>query len=186
MANKQTKEEKDEQDELFQIAAKLKKNVHRGYPDKNPNHWKAFLHAYAMVGTITAAAQMAGICRRAVTKKLSEDPKFMEDFENAKEEFINLLETECYRRACEGIVVPVIHKGEVVEVWVDINGKIVGSSDPRKHKKAVLMEHKKSDLLMMFSLKSLRPNVYRDNQKIDITSDDKPIKAYVGINPDAV
>jgi hypothetical protein len=145
---------------------------------------RAFLAAYAMVGTIKEACNMSGCDDFQIRTRMKRYPEFADQVEQAKEEFIQSMESEAIRRAGKGLIQPVVYKGQVVEVWIDKDGNIVLPGDPAATKKVPLMEHKKSDLLMMFLLKSYRPSVYRENQKIDITSGDKPVKAYMGFNPD--
>jgi hypothetical protein len=114
----------------------------------------AFLEAYAKIGTVVHAAQHVGLPRRTHYKWLQKDPNYAKHFAEAEEEAIQLLEREARRRAMVGIEEPVYYKGEVC-------GTV------RKY----------SDVLLMFLLKSKRPDTYRDHQAVDVAIDLQPIDA---------
>jgi len=103
------------------------------------NKKPAFLAAYAECGTITQAAEIAGIDRVTHYRWLKDDPEYAKAFEEAHEKSVERLEQEARRRAVEGWEEPVFHKGKVV-------GKV------RKY----------SDTLLIFLLKGAAPEKYKD------------------------
>jgi len=107
---------------------------------------RAFLAAFAECGTVTHAAEIAGISRRMVQYWKKDDPEFAEAFRIAEEKAADRLEQEAWRRAIEGVAEPVYHKGEVV-------GYI----------------QKFSDTLLIFLLKGVRPEKYRERVSQEIT-----------------
>jgi hypothetical protein len=98
-----------------------------------------FLEHFKTTGNVTISARAQGISRQSVYIWINDDPKFAKDFENAKEEALDLMEAECRRRAEAGTLRPVFHQGEVC-------GEI------REY----------SDTLMIFFLKGNRPEKYKD------------------------
>jgi hypothetical protein len=104
---------------------------------------RAFLAAFASCGILTPAAKKAKVARAQhyVWKK---DPEYSAAFEEATDEACELLEAEARRRAATGTLKPVFYQG-----------KKCGS----------VREY--SDVLLMFLLKSLKPERYRDNAKIE-------------------
>ena len=73
----------------------------------------AFLAAYAQIGIITKAAEIAGIHRNNHRHWLKEDREYAEAFQGAHEEACDNIEAEMRRRAIEGVQKPVFYKGEV-------------------------------------------------------------------------
>jgi len=108
---------------------------------------RAFLAAYALQGTITSAAEAAGVSRQMHQKWMRKD-NYRVAFEAAYEEFCEKLELEAIRRAHDGWDEPVYQGGELVG-----------------HKR------KFSDALIQFLLKGAKPDKYRDNQKIEHAGD---------------
>lgn len=101
---------------------------------------RAFLAAYAECGTVTHAAEYAGISRDTHYEWLKDDA-YRQAFEEAYEEAIEHLEVEARRRAASGVDEPVFYLGQQV-------GAV------RKY----------SDNLLMFLLKAARPERYKDRQ----------------------
>jgi transposase-like protein len=104
---------------------------------------RLFLEAFAQAGTITQAAKSVGINRDCHYSWLSNDPEYGLAFDDAQEQAIERLEAEMLRRGVEGVEEPVFHGG--VEV-----GTI------RRY----------SDTLLIFALKGLRPERYRERISI--------------------
>lgn len=65
-----------------------------------------FIAAYGETGTITAAADLAGIHRSTHYDWLKTDAAYAGRFEAAKEEAAERLEAEARRRAVEGVLEP--------------------------------------------------------------------------------
>lgn len=108
---------------------------------------RAFLVAYAESGNVTLAATAAQIDRATHYKWLAADESYAEAFYEAGEAAADLLEKEARRRAVEGVERPVFHKGEEC-------GRI------REY----------SDHLLMFLLKGVRPEKYRE--RIHVLTED--------------
>jgi hypothetical protein len=97
------------------------------------------LSAYVEHGTIFHACEAASISRRTHYDWLKADPGYSAAFEDAKDAVADGLEQEAAHRAKEGWLEPVYYKGEVC-------GQV----------------RRFSDLLMIFLLKGLRPEKYRE------------------------
>lgn len=105
------------------------------------NWRKAFLAVLAETGRITVAAKAVGMGRSNIYQYKRSDQAFAAAWEQALDEYADLLEDEARRRATEGDEEDVYYKGEKVGV--------------RK---------KKSDILLMFELKARRPHLYRESR----------------------
>ena len=115
-------------------------------PRSIPQHKKElFLSEYSRLGTILKAAPAADIDRKTHYNWLKSDPEYAELFERVKEDYLEKLEAEADRRAVEGTLRPVFHQGTEC-------GQI----------------REFSDVLLIFRLKCLAPEKYRENQKIDL------------------
>lgn len=110
-------------------------------PAHKPAHEKraAFLEAYALVGNVSDAAQHAGVGRRTHYEWMN-DPDYAAAFHHAQEQAADRLEREAVRRATAGVEKTVWYKGEPVGT-----------------------ERVYSDVLLIFLLKGLRPEKFRDN-----------------------
>lgn len=107
---------------------------------------RAFLLAYAEIGTVLHAAEAAGVSRRQHQRWVHEDAEYAAAFADAKAEVIEVYERELHRRAVEGVEKPVWRGGEQV-----------GS----------IREY--SDVLLIFRMKALAPERYRDNHRVEHT-----------------
>lgn len=112
------------------------------------------------------ACEVAGVGRSSHYRWLEKDPEYRVAFELAQEDAADILEAEAYRRAVEGVEKPVgWHKGK-----------------PGGH----VREY--SDVLLMFQLKALRSEKYRERVElrgalasIDLTKlSDRLLKAEQG------
>lgn len=104
---------------------------------------RAFLAAFAEVGTLTRAAEIVGMDRNTHYYWLADEKEgelYRELFEDAKKQAADRLEQEARRRAVEGTQKPVFQ-----------GGKQVG----------VVQEY--SDTLLIFLMKGAMPEKYRDN-----------------------
>ena len=104
---------------------------------------RAFLAAYCRVGTISEAARIAGVNRLSHYDWMVRDERYAEVFEQAQEIAADYLEAVARQRATEGWLEPVFYHGEVV-------GYV----------------RKFSDQLLMFTLRALRPEKFRENATI--------------------
>lgn len=107
---------------------------------------RAFLVAFAQCGNVAQAAELAGIHRTTHYDWLGSDPQYAAAFVEAEDEAADRLEQEARRRAVEGVrrEKSYYYKGERVGVDVETDY---------------------SDTLLIFLLKGLRPEKYRDNVK---------------------
>lgn len=104
---------------------------------------EAFILAFAQMGNVSKACAKAKISRQTVYRHKKEDETFAELWSEAEDIYVELLEAEADRRARGGTLKPVFYKGEKV-----------GS----------VREY--SDTLLMFRLKALRPDKYRENSAV--------------------
>lgn len=105
---------------------------------------RKFLTEFARRGSVTGAALAAGITRLQHYSWLRDDKQYAEAFADAEDMAIEALEAEVRRRGHEGVIEPVFYQGKPV-------GGI------RKY----------SDVLLMFLLKALRPDKYRENVNVN-------------------
>ena len=104
--------------------------------------WSTFLAVLRDTGQITAAATAAGVHRATVYRHLREYPQFKEQFDDAREQAVDALEAEAWRRAKDGVP----------------RQKMVGEE------KVVEIEY--SDNLLKFLLQAHRPAIYRPIQTL--------------------
>jgi len=102
---------------------------------------KAFLSALEATGSVTEASTAAKISRVTVYAHRKSDEVFAKEWDDALDRAADTLEDEARRRAIEGTEEPVFHKGVKV-------GTI----------------RKKSDVLLMFLLKGIRPQRWRESR----------------------
>ena len=112
------------------------------------NWHAAFLEAFAQCGITNLAARQVKISPITVEHTRQRNHKFREAYAAAKENATQMLEAEMMRRAKIGIDKPVTVAGQ----------------------REVIKEY--SDTLLIFMLKSLRPQVYRDNYQVALTNPD--------------
>lgn len=119
---------------------------------------KAFLAAYAACGNIAQAARLAKIHRSDHFRWVKQSEKYAQAFTEAQDEAVEQLEAEARRRAFAGIRKPVIYKGELCyrRAYNPATCKVENVGGP-----LVLREY--SDVLLIFLLKGMRPEKYRDN-----------------------
>ena len=103
-----------------------------------------FLAVYAEMGVIKRACKVAGVGRSSHYEWMEDNPAYRAAFEAAKEDAADTLEAEVFRRAVTGVEKPV--------GWY----KGVAGGKVREY----------SDLLLMFQLKALRPEKYRE--RVDV------------------
>lgn len=118
------------------------KRTTRRTPKKD---WRpAFLGALADGASITRAAEVAKVGRRTAFDHRHQDEDFALAWHEAAEAGADKLEDEARRRAAEGVLKPVYQ-----------GGKLVGE----------IREY--SDTLLIFLLKGKRPEVFRENVKVE-------------------
>lgn len=121
-----------------------------GHPKK-----RAFLAAFAETGNISLSCQAAGVRRSTYYEWTEHDGAFGVALAAAREAAIDKLEEEARRRAVEGVT---------RETGVYHNGKLIATE----------VEIKYSDTLLIFLLKGLRPEKYRE--RMDVTGTGAVVK----------
>jgi hypothetical protein len=107
-----------------------------------------FIEALSRTANVTAACEIVGLPRMRAYYWRSCDPVFCAGWDEALERGLDALEDEVMRRAKDGIAEPIYCKGRVV-------------GETRRY----------SDRLAMFILKSRRPEVWGDRQRLDVKND---------------
>lgn len=115
----------------------------RRTPEKARLDW---LTAFEKTGTVTHACREADVPRRTVYDWRHKHEDFALAWADIEEATTEAMEREAFRRAVEGVVEPLYQGGKHM-------------TDVRKY----------SDTLLIFMLKSRRPEKYRDNVKIEHT-----------------
>jgi hypothetical protein len=121
---------------------------------------RAFLAAYARIGAVASAANIAKIARKSHYRWLA-DPGYRGAFEDAQQEVLEHFEAELVKRAVDGDEEYVIYQGARCQEEV---------VDPQTGEVTMqaLKIKRKSDLLLMFLLKKLDRS-YRENSKVELT-----------------
>ena len=101
---------------------------------------RAFLAVYGKMGVVKRACEVAQVARSSHYEWMEKNPAYRRAFEEAQEDAADTLEAEVYRRAVKGVRKPI--------GWY----KGVAGGFVREY----------SDLLLMFRLKALRPEKYRE------------------------
>lgn len=111
---------------------------------KSRKDWKpAWLEAFRKTGMVTAACRETGVGRRTVYNARV-DEEFAAAWDEVEHETTDAMEREAFRRAVEGTTEPVVSAGKHV-------------TDVQKY----------SDTLLIFMLKSRRPEKFRENVKVE-------------------
>lgn len=105
---------------------------------------RSFLAVYAEMGVIKRACKVAGVGRSSHYEWMEANQAYRRAFEAAQEDAADNLEAEVYRRAVKGVRKPT--------GWY----KGVAGGYVREY----------SDLLLMFALKALRPEKYRERVEV--------------------
>lgn len=108
---------------------------------------RAMLVALARLGCVTHAAEVAGVARPVHYLWLKDCPAYAAEADRAQTWHVEQLEAEADRRALEGVLEPVVSGGQVV-AW----------------------RRRYSDTLLMFRLKALRPETYRERTETKIAA----------------
>jgi hypothetical protein len=121
------------------------KRAARRTPKRKKADWRPkFLKAFAETGTVIEAAKKAGVGRRTVYDERQRNETFALKWAEIEEWTTEEMEQEARRRAVLGVEEPVFYKGELV-------------SHVSKY----------SDTLLIFLLKARKPEVYRENVRVE-------------------
>ena len=118
----------------------------------------AFLNAFGLIGTVSAAARATGVARQTHYDwmKIKE---YAEAFARKTIEAAERLEEEARRRAVAGVDRPLTYQGQITMVR-DQNGKPI--LDPNTGKQQPVTVKDYSDTLLIFLMKGAMPQKYRD------------------------
>lgn len=130
-----------------------------------------FLQLLAEGNTAAFSAASVGVDRHTPYRYRDKDLLFAAAWKDAEEAGTQVMEQEAYRRATQGVLKPVVYQGKVVEVTMK-NGKVV-LAETAGAEKVPLMVREYADVLLIFLLKSRRPEVYRE--RIEATVRTPPI-----------
>ena len=123
----------------------------------------AFLAAFAVTASISAAALACKIDRRLHYRWLKEDPDYPARFNEVRDEAAQMLEDEAVRRANEGVAEPVVYQGALCfETRIDAKGVEKKTNKP-------LVIRRYADALLMFLLRGMRPEKYRERFSAELT-----------------
>lgn len=114
-----------------------------------PEKAAAFALVLAETGQVKKAAEAIGMSRFTVYKWRKQFPDFAEAWDDAAKASVYTLEDEATRRAVEGVAEPIYYKGMRVDTIA-----------------------RYSDTLLIFLLKGLAPEKYRDNLRAELTGAD--------------
>lgn len=127
----------------------------------SPVWHKAFLSALRETGIVRDACEAAGIHRTTAYASRNVDPEFGREWDEAIQEAADLLEREAVRRARLGVRKPVIYQGQLCGAWMDAEGNVVPEGTPGS-RLVPLSVTEYSDTLLIFLLKGVRPEKYRE------------------------
>lgn len=140
------------QDWDVELAAK---DNRRDWDRVHDTRQRKFLVAFAHTGVIQRACEYAEVPRNMYYRWMEHDQDFVFTFRETQAEAVERLEDECRRRAENGIV-------KVTPIY--FQGRKVGERVERVY----------SDLLLMFLLKALKPEKYRE--KFEAISPDEAMQ----------
>lgn len=109
--------------------------------------WSKFYEVFSETANVSKSCEVANFSRTYFYQRLKEDAEFKKQHELEFEKAVDKMEEEARRRAFQGILEPVFHKGEVVG-----------------HKRCF------SDGLAMFLLSGYKPKVFK--QRVENTNID--------------
>jgi hypothetical protein len=118
----------------------------------------AFLHGYALTGSVKFAAHAAKVKRANHYDWKANDALYAEAFKLAEAMAADALVDEAKRRAQFGVEDYILYQGEVVTIErVDADGVVT---------RAPLMKRKYSDSLLQFLLEGLKPDTFHERREI--------------------
>lgn len=104
-----------------------------------------FIEYMRKCGHIAHACEACGISRECYRKTYNKFPEFAKKVDEAKEFYIEAMEIEADKRARDGVDTPVYYKGKRIDV-----------------------KREYSDSLLMFRLKGLKPDMYRERSDVNM------------------
>lgn len=122
---------------------------------------KLFLKFLAECGNVSKACESAELSRPTVYRHKKEDTAFAEAWDEAESIYVDSLEAEADRRGRDGVSKPIFYQGQQV-------------GETREY----------SDNLLMFRLKALRPDKYRERQTKNEDTNVVGVKYIAGVSED--
>jgi hypothetical protein len=110
---------------------------------EEPTWWAPFLGALGGSAVVLLACRTAGVSRATAYRHRARSERFARRWDDAIEDAVDLLEAEARRRAVAGVEKPVYYRGQVV-------------GNVREY----------SDTLLIFLLKALHPQKYRERFEV--------------------
>ena len=142
-------------------------------PKKRPPRWeKAFLASLAELGNVRLACEAAEIDRRTAYNRREADPEFAAVWDAALDQAADLLEEEARRRAYEGVRRYKFDRGRPIMVPVVGDDGLVVRDKDGNLELVPYVEHEYSDTLLIFLLKGIRPEKYRERGAMELTGKD--------------
>lgn len=126
-----------------------KRNVTPKKRGRKPKWINAFLQNLAITGNVTVACSHSKVSRKHAYAERNSNADFAQQWEEALDQAADLLEEEARRRAYDGVDEPVYGSG----------GHGVGTVQ-------VGTVTKYSDTLLIFLLKGVRPDKYRERKEV--------------------
>ena len=140
-------------------------------PKKAPRWARAFIAALGQSGNIRQACEAASVARSLVYELRNTDELFAAEWDQALDESADLLEQEARRRAERGVRRLKFHNGSPIMVpMTDADGSPLITTDNQPIM-VPYVEHEYSDTLMIFLLKGIRPEKYRERNETKHTFD---------------
>lgn len=118
-----------------------------------------FVKAVEATGVISQAARLTKLSRKQHYTWMLESPEYRQQIEDALKTFADMMELELFDRIANGTEEALVYAGQI-QYKKDANGALTDIP---------LTVRKKSDLLLVFGLKALKPH-YRDNFRAEITT----------------
>lgn len=151
------------------------------FPEISQPNARAFLTAYATMGVVSRAAKAAGVTARSHYNWLNEEgergDRYREAFAEAKRQACDVLEAEARRRACDGVERMKFFKGDPIMVAGRNENGTAMLDEFGEPIMVPYTEHEYSDTLMMFMLKGVLPEKYRERRSVETSGPGgKPIE----------
>ena len=134
-------------------------------PKKRPRWAKAFLVALTENGNVRQSCEAAEIARWTAYDLRNADPTFAAEWATALDESADRLEQEARRRAEQGVRRLKFHNGAVIMVQAESPDGMPLFNGANEPIMVPYVEHEYSDTLMIFLLKSIRPEKYRETTR---------------------
>lgn len=146
-------------------------------PDRfadQPSWVRPFILAVESGETVSDASVVAGVNRDYVYAFRQRNARFFDLFEEARRIFLETAEGRLARRALDGEEEIVVHGGRVAVVMSCCQMHPDDCSCAEKGKKQPLKVRRPNDTLLMFQLKALAPEKYRENHMGGAQEPEKP------------